>query len=280
MNSNSAPLTAKERIAPTFWRDETLPFIEARSIQGGHQICYAKHAHDTFSIGAITGGHSTYLNGRVQEQVGAGAVVVINPEDVHACNPIDHQPWSYRMFYVDASWLTDLQHELGFSHGCGFRAFSTTMTTRPDLYAGLNRLYAICTDERADHLRKHSAALTFFSEVQQTLDPAPAVAGSPNRKLVRAADYIRENCTRSLKLAEICAAADLSASYLIRSFKDRYGMTPHAYLINCRIEYSRSELRRGRAIADVAIEAGFSDQAHLQRTFRQFVAATPRQYRG
>ncbi|AOZ09618.1 helix-turn-helix transcriptional regulator [Cupriavidus malaysiensis] len=277
---NSVPLTVKETIAPTFWRDETLPFIEARSIQGGRQVCYAKHAHDTFSIGAITGGRSTYLNGRVQEHVGAGAVVVINPEDVHACNPIDNQPWSYRMFYVNVSWLMDLQHELGFSHNCGFRAFSTTMTTRPDLYAGLNRLYAVCTDEHADHLKKHSAALTFFSEVQQALSPAPALTGSPNRKLVRAAEYIRENCTRSLKLAEICAAADLSASYLIRSFKDRYGMTPHAYLINCRIEYSRSELRRGRAIADVAIEAGFSDQAHLQRTFRQFVAATPRQYRG
>jgi AraC-like DNA-binding protein len=57
-------------------------------------------------------------------------------------------------------------------------------------------------------------------------------------------------------------------------------MTPHAYLVNCRIEYSRAQLKRGRAIADVALEAGFADQAHLQRVFRQFTAATPRQYRG
>lgn len=111
------------------------------------------------------------------------------------------------------------------------------------------------------------------------LNPAPRVPRDANRNLVRAAEYIREHCTGSLKLEEICATANLSASYLIPSFKDLYGMTPHAYLINRRIEYWRSQLKRGRPIADVALEAGFSDQAHLQRTFRQFVAATPGQYR-
>jgi hypothetical protein len=126
IKANSVTFSAKETTAPRFWRDETLPFIEARSIQDGRKVCYARHAHETFSIGAITGGHSTYLNGKVRERVGAGAVVVINPEDVHACNPIDDQPWSYHMLYVDVPWLVDLQHELGFSQSFDFRAFSTT----------------------------------------------------------------------------------------------------------------------------------------------------------
>ncbi|SAL46549.1 AraC family transcriptional regulator [Caballeronia udeis] len=278
--AKNASVAGKEATTPRFWRDETLPFLEARSIQDGRQVCYAKHAHETFSIGAITGGHCTYLNGKVQERVDAGAVVVINPEDVHACNPIDNQPWSYHMLYVGVPWLINLQHELGASQGLDFRAFSTTVTTRPELYAGLNRLYDLLTNEQADPLQKHSAALTFFTDVQCTLNPAPATARDAHHKLARAAQYIRENCTRSLKLDDICSAAELSASYLIRSFQSHYGMTPHAYLINRRIEYSRAQLRRGRSIADVALDAGFSDQAHLQRAFRQFVAATPGQYRG
>jgi AraC-like DNA-binding protein len=56
-------------------------------------------------------------------------------------------------------------------------------------------------------------------------------------------------------------------------------MTPHAYLINRRIQYSRAQLRRGTPIAEVALDAGFADQAHLQRTFKRLVAATPGQYR-
>lgn len=279
MNRGTASI--QRSTTPTFWREAALPYIEARCVEDGRKVCYAKHAHDTFSIGAINGGRSTYLNGTNRQHIGTGSLVVINPEDVHACNPIDDEPWSYLMFYVDVPWLTDLQREFGARQGQGFSRFSATMTTRPDLHTGLNRLYGILTDEHADILQKESAARIFFGEVQLALGGTvaePVQASNP--KLARAAEFIRANLTRAVKLDEICAAADLSSSYLIRSFKQRYGMTPHAYLVNCRIEYSRSELKRGRAIADVAAEAGFADQAHLQRAFRQFTATTPRQYRG
>ncbi|GLU33100.1 AraC family transcriptional regulator [Trinickia caryophylli] len=265
---------------PTFWRDAELPFIEARDVKDGRKVCYAKHTHECFSIGAITSGRSTYLNGRVCEQVGAGTVVVINPGDVHACNPIRDQPWSYRMFYVDTGWLTALQHELGFRNDLNFQAFAMRSTTHASLHAGLGRLYVTLSDDHADSLKKQCAVVGYFAEVQRVLNAAPRVPKEPNRKLARVAGYIRENCTRSLKLKEICAVGNISASYLIRAFKEQYGMTPHTYQINCRIEYCRAELRRRRSIADVAVEAGFSDQAHLQRVFKQFVAATPGQYRG
>ena len=100
-----------------------------------------------------------------------------------------------------------------------------------------------------------------------------------NRKLARAADYISDNCALALTLEDICGASDLSASYLIRAFKKRYGMTPHVYLLNRRIQLARGLLRKGAAIADVALQTGFADQAHFQRIFKQFAAATPGQYR-
>jgi AraC-like DNA-binding protein len=56
-------------------------------------------------------------------------------------------------------------------------------------------------------------------------------------------------------------------------------MTPHSYLINSRIQYAQTRLRRGGEIAEVALAAGFADQAHFQRAFKQFLAATPGQYR-
>lgn len=270
----------KDLAIPKFWRDAELPFIEAREVKDGRKVCYVKHTHESFSIGAITAGQSTFLNGRVSERVGAGAVVVINPGDVHACNPIDEQSWSYRMFYVDTAWLTDLQHELGFRENLDFRAFSTLATSYAGLYAGLNQLYVTLTSHHADHLTKQCAAFGYFADVQRVLNPAPHTMRDSNRKLVHVAEYIRENCTRSLKLKEICAIGNISASYLIRAFKERYGMTPHAYQINCRVEYCRKQLKRRRSIADVAVEAGFADQAHLQRVFKQFIAATPGQYRG
>ncbi|KQN53662.1 AraC family transcriptional regulator [Pseudomonas sp. Leaf48] len=266
--------------APRFWRDDALPFIEARSIADGREVCYTRHAHEHFSIGAITAGRSTYLHEQSAFEVSVGTVVLMNPGDVHACNPIDDQPWSYLMLYVDTPWLTDLQHQLGFSNDSAFRRFSATHTEDASLFAGLQDLYEVLVDPLQEVLRKHSVTVEFFTEVQLRLNPADHPQREPNFKLERAADYIREHCTQMLKLEDICAAAQLSPSYLIRAFKQHYGMTPHAFLVNRRIQFAREQLRNGKLIADVALEAGFADQAHFQRAFKQHLAATPGQYRG
>lgn len=267
-----------DQTAPTFWRDPALPFIEARYVQDGRKVCYARHAHETFSIGAITAGRSSYLNGRARETVGAGAVAVMNPEDVHACNPIADQPWSYHMLYVDRAWLAGLQYELGLDANEDFHPFSTTVSTDSQLYTGLNQLATLLADAQASHLHKQVGSVAFFSQLQQRLDPAARPAQGYAHKLKQAAEFISDNLTRPLTLEEICAAAGLSPSYLIRAFQQRYGLTPHAYLVNRRLQYGQAQLRRGRPIVDVALEAGFADQAHFQRTFKRFLAATPGQY--
>ncbi|VVM71618.1 HTH-type transcriptional activator RhaS [Pseudomonas fluorescens] len=266
--------------APRFWRDDALPFIEARAIADGREVCYTRHAHEHFSIGAITAGRSTYIHEQSEFEVSAGTVVLMNPGDVHACNPIDDQPWSYLMLYVETPWLTDLQHQLGFGSDLAFRRFCVTHNQDASLFAGLTALYEILVDGEQDVLRKHSAAVEFFTEVQQRLNPGDQPLREPNFKLERAAEYIRDNCTQQLKLEDICEAAQLSPSYLIRAFKQHYGMTPHAFLVNRRIQFARERLRSGKLIADVALEAGFADQAHFQRAFKQHLAATPGQYRG
>jgi AraC-like DNA-binding protein len=266
--------------APRFWRDAALPFIEARSIADGRLACYSRHSHEQFSIGVITARQSTYVHEQAQYRVAAGTVVLMNPGVVHACNPIDDQPWSYRMLYVDTPWLTALQHELGFSPDQDYRPFAQPYSDDPALFAGLNQLYEVLVDEQADTLHKHSTALSFFSDLQQRLNPAATAPRHSNAKLQQAARFIREHCTQALSLDTICHACGLSPSYLIRAFKQQYGMTPHAFLVDQRVQFARARLRQGQAIAEVALEAGFADQAHFQRAFKQHLAATPGQYRG
>jgi AraC-like DNA-binding protein len=262
-----------------FWRDPAVPFIEARDVLDGRHVCYAPHSHESFSIGAILSGQSTYLNGSARYRVEQGTVVVMNPGDVHACNPLQDRPWSYRMLYVDTPWLRQLQHDLGVSEQDALRPFATTHTTDARLFAGLNALYETLTDSHLEPLAKHSAAVDYFSLVQQTLDPAAVSSVAVNDKLERAADFIRTRCTSAVKLEDICSVVQLSPSYLIRAFKQHFGLTPHGYLTNCRIQFARAQLRRGREIAEVAQDAGFADQAHLQRVFKQHLAATPGHYR-
>ncbi len=274
---HAEPNHPSSRACSRFWRDPALPFIESRTVLDGRRVCYARHSHETFSIGLIDSGASTYLNGEHQCRIEAGTLVLMNPGDVHACNPIQNQPWAYRMLYVDAAWLADLQDRLGMA-GSGFRRFAPILTRDDRLRAGFHRLHAELTDPHADPLRKQGEAVAFFTALHERLGLQPQTAHQ-DAKLQRAADYIADHYQRSLKLEEISRAAGVSPSSLIRGFKRQFGMTPHAYLTNRRVQFARAELRRGRPIAEAALAAGFADQAHLQRAFKLLLAATPGHYR-
>jgi AraC-like DNA-binding protein len=98
-------------------------------------------------------------------------------------------------------------------------------------------------------------------------------------KVERVADYIDTHFADPLPLQDLCEAAHLSGSYLIRAFKKRYGVAPHEYQTNRRIQYAKARLRDGASLAQVALDVGFADQAHFQRVFKRMTAATPGQYR-
>ncbi|SDG19963.1 helix-turn-helix transcriptional regulator [Pseudomonas abietaniphila] len=261
---------------PVFWRDAQLPFIEARSIADGRKVCYSRHSHDVFSIGAITSGFSTYLHEKTDQRISTGTVVWMNPGDVHACNPIDDQLWSYIMLYVDAQWLGRVQQACGIN---GFRPIPGISSSDPTLFSALLDLHQTLIDPALDALEKHEAAIVFFTLMQQRPGGADVPLKKVNAKVERAAQYINQHFLRAIRLEEICQVANLSEAYLIRAFEQHYHMTPHAYLINRRIQHAQAQLREGAPIADIAQQNGFSDQAHFQRVFKKHLAATPGQYR-
>lgn len=264
---------------PRFWRDAQLPFIEARSIEDGREVCYAPHSHEIFSIGAITSGRCLYLHEKTRHIIRRGTVVLMNPGEVHACNPIEDQPWSYVMMYVDAHWLASLQQGCDKGAAQGFEPLAATHTTSPALFEGLMGLYTQLIDPSLDALVKYEAAVAFFMRMQQTLGgPVPPLK-KVNPKVERAAEYINAHFLHAVRLHDICEAASLSEAYLIRAFEQRYHMTPHAYLINRRIQHAQAQLREGAQIADIAQATGFADQAHFQRAFKKHLAATPGQYK-
>ncbi|MGJ7551475.1 AraC family transcriptional regulator [Pseudomonas alloputida] len=250
-----------------FWRDPALPFVEARRVGDGRKVCYAAHSHESFSIGVITSGCSTYLSGASQVEVMAGTTVLMNPGVVHTCNPIAGQHWSYLMLFVDLPWLQTR----------GFELPAQTVSTSPALYSRLLQLFADLFDNELDDRENRLAG--FFGDLPGYLQPLADQLRVDHPQLDAAAAFIRAHRTDPLSLEDVCAACGLSRSYLIRAFRQRFGLTPHGYLLDQRVQQARALLRKGRAIAEVAQEAGFADQAHLQRAFKQHLAATPGHYR-
>lgn len=249
-----------------FWREPALPFVEARRVGDGRKVCYAAHSHESFSIGVITGGRSSYLSGHSQVDVTAGTTVLMNPGVVHTCNPIAGQAWSYLMMFVDWQWLQALDYALP----------TQTCSTSPALYSRLLQLFADLFDSELND--REGRLASFFNELPGYLQAIPGEMPAEHPRFQAAAAFIRAHRLDPLTLEDICAASGLSRSYLIRAFGQRFGLTPHGYLLDQRVQHARAQLRRGRAIAEVALEAGFADQAHLQRVFKQHLATTPGHY--
>jgi AraC family transcriptional regulator len=83
-----------------------------------------------------------------------------------------------------------------------------------------------------------------------------------------------------LSLAELAAVINISATYFASLFKQAMGITPHQYVIQQRVERAKLMLSKtDLAIADIALQVGFSSQSHLTQQFKRFTGVTPKQVR-
>ena len=266
---------------PVFWRDNRMPYVELRKVHDGRKVCYAPHSHTQWSLGAITRGQSTFLYRDDRYRVSEGDLVIVNPEWVHACNPIDGQPWGYLMLYVDTDWLARLRHEAGLLERPVWEDIPTATLTSRQAYDGYCTMAQCLLDPDRVLLEKQTAVVEYLTGFMQSL-AGHAAAPQPRvpDNLQAVADYLKAHAASAdVSLDSLCECTGYSAGYLIRSFKRHFGLTPHAYLINCRIQYAQQALKTGAPIAEAALEAGFADQPHFQRTFKRLLAATPQQYR-
>lgn len=265
---------------PLFWRDARMPYVELRKVEDGRKVCYALHSHTQWSLGAVTQGNCTFLYRDDRFRISAGTLVMMNPHWVHACNPVDNQPWAYLMLYVDTDWLTQLRHEAGLLDSPNWQDIQTAMISDPEWYAGYCRMTACLTDPARALLDKQTVLVEYLSSLMCELADKPAASlPKTSASLQSLAHYLRDHAAEDVSLEALCERSGYSPGHLIRAFKQHFGLTPHAYLINCRVQLGQLELKRGKPIAEAALNAGFADQPHFQRTFKRLVAATPNQYR-
>ena len=265
---------------PMFWRDVRMPYVELRRVGDGRKVCYAPHSHSQWSLGAITEGNSTFFYRGDRFEVGAGTLVMMNPNWVHACNPLGNQPWGYLMLYIDTDWLTNLRYEAGLLDTACWQDISTAIISDPEWYAGYCRMAECLLDPNNELLEKQTVVVEYLSALMCELaDQVAAPLPKAPDKLQALADYLEEHSAVEVSLDTLCERSGYSPGHLIRAFKHYYGFTPHAYLINYRVQRGQQELKCGKPIAEAALSTGFADQPHFQRTFKRLLAATPKQYR-
>jgi AraC-like DNA-binding protein len=82
----------------------------------------------------------------------------------------------------------------------------------------------------------------------------------------------------AVPIGELAAELGWSRRHLAVRFREELGMAPKALARLLRFERAVKRLRAGDELADLALDAGYYDQAHFNRDFRAFAGTTPTQY--
>jgi AraC family transcriptional regulator len=153
--------------------------------------------------------------------------------------------------------------------------YQIAMLLLAELHSGgiMGRLYVeSLTQVLVIHLLRH------YSTVTQTVT-------SENRNLThtqlqQAIDYIHTYLERDLSLVELAEVINISPVYFARLFKRETGTSPHQYVIQQRVKRAKVMLSKtDLAIAEIALQVGFSSQSHLTQQFKRVTGMTPKQVR-
>jgi AraC-like DNA-binding protein len=92
--------------------------------------------------------------------------------------------------------------------------------------------------------------------------------------------FIHENYRNKISLDDLSSIANVSKYHLLRVFKKNMGVSPYEYLINYRINLSKSLLKEsGYNVGEASIQVGYNDVNNFIRDFKKYVGTTPLKYK-
>jgi AraC-like DNA-binding protein len=140
-----------------------------------------------------------------------------------------------------------------------------------------------CSDGESD-VGLDEAGLLFVSRFLQLsanreLEP-PDTRPLLRRRVVDSALWIDENFASDIDLASLSRQAGMSAFHFLRTFARVLGVTPHQYLVRCRLRQAARRLGCGEAsVTQIALDVGFRDLSNFVRTFHRAAGLSPRRFR-
>ncbi|APV37648.1 AraC family transcriptional regulator (plasmid) [Acinetobacter soli] len=109
----------------------------------------------------------------------------------------------------------------------------------------------------------------------QLTDQIPRTACSAHR-LHHILNMIREHPEQEFSLDLLASEIDLTPAHFCRMFREATGITPHQYILKCRLQRAEHLLNNSDlSISMVAEASGFNSQSHFTRLFLKKMGKNP-----
>ncbi len=242
---------------------------------------YARPGHHTMSV-YLQGGHATFRRDQPDNKGAPGRLCLL---------PADHEsrwhvggPQRFLHLYFRPEALAWHCVRLLDREPRAVALRDLTFADDPRLHALSQRLAAL--DWQSPEARMAGNALAHEALSHLVLTHAGRAAptdwrgglSAQARRTVR--DWIESHPESNPTLGELAALAGLSEFHFARMFRVSFGMPPHAWVLQTRLERAQQLLADpSRPLHEVAVRAGFASASHLSRRFRAAFGVAPGAWR-
>jgi len=254
-----------------------LPGLNALSCS--NDFAFESHIHS---------GHVLWLNSEGGEQyqiqgqssiLQPGTISVIEPGVVHSNQPSADGKRHLRSLYLEEDFFRYLERLISGSSTRPYHLPTKIFFNRKCWQDALLLHEAILSGQ--DRLLLEERVISLFNhlEEEQPVNFVQAACSlSGDNRIVRLVEYMHAHLDNDISLETLSEVAQCTSFHVIRLFKEKVGLPPHAYLIQIRLEKARRLIDGGVNLTDAALCSGFSDQSHLTRRFKKRYGITPGVY--
>lgn len=255
-------------------RNQHCPYIEIKTGDDG-RFAVKNHSHDELSIGFVYRGGCRIACRGIDVELTENQAVIFPPGAIHLCAPHDPEKYCFSIIYIDCKWFSGV---FDYEPASLLPKVVTLDSDAIAIQSGFIENF----DQFEDPLTAESETILFLNTVVHNIFKSRQ---QENKEEIRSnkMDQVKEHLDRyftdQISLDELADIYGKSKYSLLRQFKRDYRLTPHAYLINKRINQAKMMLQQDFNIARTAVECGFFDQSHFIKVFRNFTGMNPSDYK-
>lgn len=259
------------------YKSSDIPGLEALSCESDFN--FREHLHNGHVLWVSSdGGEHFQLRGH-SDILQPGCISIIEPGVVHSNGPFLKSKRHLRSLYLAEDFFHHLD-KLFSGYGDRTPSLPSAVIYHQQHWQQTIALHEVIITG-SEQILVEERLITLFARLADAVFTATfdiAGTGNARQTLDRVVEYMRSMLPKNLSLEMLAVIAGCTSYHLMRLFKKHLGMSPHAYLVQLRLELAKELLSQGQPIADTALLAGFSDQSHLTRRFKQRYGLTPGAY--
>lgn len=196
-----------------------------------------------------------------------GDAVIIMPYVIHNCQPVDIDNWAFTMIYLADSYKEAFTKFLGEDLKIGIAKLGPYEFS---LIKNLSKTLLSDNNEFGEEVEIIDCLNSIIDSIEVKIEK------KINTNIESIRNYINNNFLEELSLDTLQGMFNIDKFKLIRSFKKLYNITPSAYQLQLKVDYSKQLMKTEPDLISVALASGFYDQAHFTREFKKTTGMTPR----